>query len=100
MIVDNEISETADQELQSYIYQVEVATAIEEGLRDMSEEMLESALRDGAKQVANECYEVVIFEQAMLQYLEEFVETLTHEDLRTDTDHQLNDEAEAACADD
>ena len=64
-----------------------MATAIEEGLRDMSEEMLESAVRGGVKQVAHECYEVLIFEQAMLQYLEEFVETLTHGDLRTDTDH-------------
>ena len=98
--MDNEIKATADEELQSYIYQVEVATAIEDRLQELSGEMVGDAVRNGVKQVAQECYEVLVFEHAMKQYLEEFVESLTAADLRTGADHQLNDEAIDSCTDD
>ena len=45
LIVDTQIRETADEELKSYIYQVEVTTAIEGRLQELSEEMVEEAMR-------------------------------------------------------
>ena len=76
MMIDSEIKSSCHAGKEFCTSQSEASVAIEERMNELSDDMLEGAMKDVLKLAMKESYEVSIFAVAMQQVSEEYLESI------------------------